>query len=104
VLVASIRLHRVDVTLDRRYRGARRIAWNAAFERGEEMGYFQHGSTIIVLAGEGMALHESLRAGRIIRMGEPLLRKAARDAAPWGGQARQAVDDGALERSCMRGG
>lgn len=73
VLVASVRLHGVETTLDRRYRGPRRLGWNRSFQRGEEMGYFEHGSTIIVLTGERLGLHGSLRSGNVIRMGQPLL-------------------------------
>lgn len=73
VLVASIRLHGIDTSLDRRYRGPRRFDWSRAFQRGEEMGYFEHGSTIVVLTDGRLAPHRSLQQGRIIRMGEPLL-------------------------------
>jgi phosphatidylserine decarboxylase len=38
------------------------------------MGWFQHGSTMIVFAPEGVTLCERLRHGSIIRMGEPLFR------------------------------
>ena len=40
------------------------------------MGWFEHGSTIIVLAPRGLALCESVQAGATIRMGEPLMRLA----------------------------
>lgn len=40
------------------------------------MGYFQHGSTIIVCASRVHRIHESLAEGSIVRMGEPLLRVA----------------------------
>lgn len=73
VLVASIRLHGIDTPLDRHYRGTRRLDWNRHFQRGEEMGYFEHGSTIIVLSDSRLELHRSLQSGRIIRMGQPLL-------------------------------
>jgi phosphatidylserine decarboxylase len=36
------------------------------------MGWFQHGSTIIVFAPEGVALSPDIQEGRRIRMGEPL--------------------------------
>ena len=45
-----------------------------AVRKGQEMGWFQHGSTIIVLVPKGLSLHESVREGQRIRMGEPLLR------------------------------
>ena len=38
------------------------------------MGWFQHGSTIIVFAPAGVALAAGLHEGKVMRMGEPLLR------------------------------
>lgn len=73
VLVASIRLHCADVLLHLRYRGANEIPCHARYAKGQEMGWFQHGSTIIVLAPRGVSPCE-LREGQRIRMGEPLLR------------------------------
>lgn len=72
ILVASIRLHFLDVLLHLRYRGPNVIPCDAPFTKGEEMGWFQHGSTIIVFAPEGVALRPEIREGRRIRMGEPL--------------------------------
>lgn len=75
VLVASIRLHFLNVLLHLKYRGPNRIACAAAFERGEEMGWFQHGSTIIVFAPQRFQLLEHYREGSPIKMGEALLRR-----------------------------
>jgi phosphatidylserine decarboxylase len=74
VLVASIRLHCVDVLLHLRHRGANVIPCNASLRKGEEMGWFQHGSTIIVFAPDGFSLCDNVREGAVIRMGQPLLR------------------------------
>jgi len=74
VLVASIRLHFLDELLHLRYRGPNVIACDARFAKGEEMGWFQHGSTILVFAPRGFALHEAVREGATIRAGEPLMR------------------------------
>jgi phosphatidylserine decarboxylase len=38
------------------------------------MGWFQHGSTIIVFAPKGVALCESVQERAVIRMGKPLMR------------------------------
>ena len=46
------------------------------FEKGQEMGWFEHGSTIIVLAPNGFSLCDNAREGSIIRMGQPLMRLA----------------------------
>ena len=74
ILVASIRLHFVDDLLDTRYRGKAEIPCRAPFGKGQEMGWFQHGSTIIVFAPKGFALCESVQQGAVIRMGSRLMR------------------------------
>ncbi|HUB96896.1 MAG TPA: archaetidylserine decarboxylase [Stellaceae bacterium] len=74
ILVASIRLRFLDTTLCAQYRGASDIPCHVAFAKGEEMGWFQHGSTIILFAPKGFALCEDIKEGGIIRMGRPLMR------------------------------
>src|SRR5262245_45897856 len=74
ILVASIQLNFLDEPLNLQYRGPRHIACRATFSKGQEMGYFRHGSTILVLTTRGLRLVEHLREGRLIRMGSPLLR------------------------------
>jgi phosphatidylserine decarboxylase len=41
------------------------------------MGWFEHGSTIIVLAPRGFIVSPNVQAGVVIRMGEKLMRLAA---------------------------
>ena len=77
VLVASIRLHFLNELLHLRYSGPNVMHCDARFAKGEEMGWFQHGSTIIVFAPPGFALHEHAREGALIRAGEPLMRLPA---------------------------
>ena len=72
--MASVRLHFLDVLLNLRYRGTNVISCNTALVKGQEMGWFEHGSTIIVLAPDGISLCDHVREGRTIHMGEPLLR------------------------------
>jgi phosphatidylserine decarboxylase len=72
VLVASIRLHFVDVRLHLRYRGPNVILCDAPLGKGDEMGWFEHGSTILVFAPAGFRLLVS--EGTRIRAGEPLMR------------------------------
>jgi phosphatidylserine decarboxylase len=76
ILVASIRLHFLDVVLNRGYRGAMDLHCSAEFRKGQEMGWFEHGSTIIVFAPKGVALCDSVRQGVVIRMGSALMRLA----------------------------
>jgi phosphatidylserine decarboxylase len=74
VLVASIRLHFLNVLLHLKYRGPNLIQCHANLVKGEEMGWFQHGSTIIIFAPTGFELCENIKTGASIRMGEPLLK------------------------------
>ncbi len=74
ILVASMRLRFLDVLLHLRYRGPNVIPCDAALKRGEEMGWFEHGSTIIVFAPRGASLMEGLQEGGRVRMGQALMR------------------------------
>jgi phosphatidylserine decarboxylase len=76
ILVASVRLHFLDVLLHLKYGGPTTITCDAPLHKGDEMGWFQHGSTIIAFAPEGITLCDGLRQGAVIRMGEPLLELA----------------------------
>ena len=72
ILVASLKLHCLDDDLDMHYRGPNDIACQAAYKKGEEMGYFQHGSTIIAFASANYRLCEGIEEGRRIAMGRAL--------------------------------
>jgi len=76
ILVASIRLRFLDVQLHLRYRGPNVIPCHAPLSKGEEMGWFEHGSTIIVFAPHGLILSDLVREGERINMGRPLLTAA----------------------------
>jgi phosphatidylserine decarboxylase len=73
ILVASIRLHGLPEPLTLRYRGPNRIPCDRSFAKGEEMGWFEHGSTIIVFGTKGFEIDSRLAEGATIRMGEPLM-------------------------------
>lgn len=74
ILVAGIRLHAVDVRPHLRSHGVHRIACNAPYSKGQEMGWFEHGSTILVFAPQGFALAPGIAPGQAIRMGQALMR------------------------------
>jgi phosphatidylserine decarboxylase len=83
VLVASIRLHFIDVRLHLRYRGPNVIACDARLRKGEEMGWFEHGSTILVFAPPGFSL--LVEEGQRVQAGQALMRlpkEATHAAAP----------------------
>ena len=73
ILVASIRLHGLDVTMNMNYRGATEIYCDMPVGKGEELGWFEHGSTIIVFAPRGFTLCRDIQEGAVIRMGRALL-------------------------------
>lgn len=73
ILVAGIRLHFLDVLLNLDHRGPNVIRCNVPLEKGEEMGWFEHGSTIIVFAHPDFLLCDSIKYGATVRMGEPLM-------------------------------
>jgi phosphatidylserine decarboxylase len=74
ILVASIRLHFLDVVMNMNYRGAAAIDCGATMRKGDELGWFEHGSTIIVFAPPGFQLSGDVREGTPIRMGRALMR------------------------------
>jgi len=74
VLVASIRLHFLDVLLHLRHRGPNTMPCDVNLKKGEEMGWFEHGSTIILFAPDGFSLCAGVTEGTTIRMGQPLMR------------------------------
>lgn len=73
VLVASIRLHALDVLLHLKWPGPSEMPCETRVQKGEELGWFEHGSTIIVFAPSGFELAPGIEPGLRIRMGEPLM-------------------------------
>lgn len=72
ILVASIRLHFIDVLLHLRYRGPNVMPCNAQASKGQELGWFEHGSTIIMLVPDGFDLAPGLGTGSGVRAGQAL--------------------------------
>ena len=76
--VASLRLHCLGATLDLRYAGPTRIPCDAQYAKGQELGWFEQGSTIIVLSSSDFALADGVGEGGTLRVGQPLLTSNAR--------------------------
>jgi phosphatidylserine decarboxylase len=76
VLVASIRLSFLHTAKSLRIGGPRTIPVEAHVRKGEEMGYFEHGSTIVMLLPRGFRFADGVETGTRIRAGEALLRGA----------------------------
>lgn len=74
ILVAGIRLRFLDLLINSSYRGATELPCHASLSKGDEMGWFEHGSTIIVLAPPGMILAEGVSEGAKLRLGRAIMR------------------------------
>jgi phosphatidylserine decarboxylase len=74
ILVASIRLHVLDRTLNAQTTGPLVFQCDATLRKGEELGWFEHGSTIILLAPAHYEFCDEIAEGARIRAGERLLR------------------------------
>ncbi len=66
----------LDAILNLQHRGSNVIACDARYRKGDELGRFEHGSTIIVFAPDGFSLCDNVGDGATIRVGEPLMRLA----------------------------
>ena len=75
ILVASIRLHFLDIVLNAQTRGPTVFPCDVTLRKGDELGYFEHGSTIIVLAPDHFEFCDNVREGARILAGQALLRK-----------------------------
>jgi phosphatidylserine decarboxylase len=75
ILVASIRLHFLDVLLNAQTKGPTVFACDANVRKGDELGWFEHGSTIIVLAPDHFEFCDNVSESARIRAGQPLMRK-----------------------------
>lgn len=76
ILVAGIRVNFLDLVPHLERRGGTHVFdCNAKLTKGDEIGWFEHGSTIIVLAPAGFRLSDGVRTNDIARMGMPLMRR-----------------------------
>lgn len=72
VLVASMRFHFANAHLHLDYAGPHRLACHHTAAKGEELGWFEHGSTIIVLVHPRYQLHSKWQLGSVLRAGQAL--------------------------------
>jgi phosphatidylserine decarboxylase len=76
ILVASIRLHFLDIMLNAQSRGPTVFPCDISVGKGDELGWFEHGSTIIVLTPDHFEFCDTVRESATIRAGQPLLRRS----------------------------
>ncbi len=74
ILVASLRLHALDLLLHTGWPGPHELPCDAPARKGDELGWFQHGSTILVFVPRGFTLAPGIATGSRIRMGQALMR------------------------------
>ena len=74
ILVASIRLHFLDIVLNAGTRGQLVFPCDVNVKKGDELGWFEHGSTIIVLAPAHFSFGDHVAEGVHVRAGQALLR------------------------------
>jgi phosphatidylserine decarboxylase len=74
ILVASIRLHFLDMVLSAGTRGPFVFPCDVNVHKGDELGWFEHGSTIIILAPGDFEFCDNVSEWARIRAGQPLLR------------------------------
>jgi phosphatidylserine decarboxylase len=75
ILVAGIRIHALHGS---DWMGAQQpvcLGTPAHFDKGQEMGWFEHGSTIVLIVPAGFSLVGSLQTGDRLYMGQALLRR-----------------------------
>lgn len=79
VLVGSIHVHAVGTPLNQEYGGPYHLPCAAPAVKGDELGFFHHGSTIIVIADRRARLADGISTGVTVRMGQALLREDRRE-------------------------
>ena len=77
ILVASVRLHFLDLTLNAQTMGPTVFPCDVDVRKGEELGWFEHGSTIIILAPGDFEFGPNVTEGTRVRAGEALMRNTA---------------------------
>lgn len=73
ILVSSVRLHFLDLLLHNGLAGIQQWMCAEPLARGQEMGWFEHGSTIILLTRSGLHIHPRIQTGLEVKAGEPLM-------------------------------
>jgi phosphatidylserine decarboxylase len=79
ILVACIRFHFCDTVRSLKAQAGKpgvmhHITCSAKFTKGQEMGWFEHGSTIILFTPDGFELVDGVQEGMRIKAGEALMR------------------------------
>jgi len=74
ILVASIRIHGIDMVFHSRYTGAETITCDLNFEKGQELGWFEHGSTILIFVPKEFKFADDIHEGMPLQMGKTIFK------------------------------
>jgi phosphatidylserine decarboxylase len=77
ILVGGIRFAFMPGPLNLQHRGRQTFACNTRLIKGDEMGHFEAGSTIVLVASGSFHFANGLAEGQTILVGHPLLRHAS---------------------------
>ncbi|MDZ4730034.1 MAG: archaetidylserine decarboxylase [Xanthomonadales bacterium] len=77
ILVACIRIHGIPQPLHLRYQGPNLFDCSTQHQKGDEMGWFEHGSTLLLFAPPGYRFCAGVHRGAIIRMGQAIMQRSA---------------------------
>jgi phosphatidylserine decarboxylase len=72
VLVGSIQINCIDQTLDSDVKEKEIFPTNKHYQKGDELGFFSYGSTVLVLLDNNATLNESLMTQDFIKMGQDI--------------------------------
>jgi phosphatidylserine decarboxylase len=76
ILVACIRIHGMPQPLHLRYQGPNLFNCSMNYQKGDEMGWFEHGSTLLLFTPSGYDFVGDICQGQIIRMGQALMQRS----------------------------
>jgi phosphatidylserine decarboxylase len=68
-----MRIHALDRTFTSRLPGRFSVPVDYRFAKGQELGWFEHGSTIILMLPAGLTLAEDIHTGSVLKMGQRLI-------------------------------
>jgi phosphatidylserine decarboxylase len=74
ILVGSIKLSCLERPLDLKYAGPRELPCDMGYAKGQELGYFAAGSTIVAFAAGPVRFASGVVEGATLRVGEPLFK------------------------------
>lgn len=79
--VASLKIHGLTEPLGSERTGNGPVACDRQLARGDELGYFLQGSTVVVIAPAGVSLAWGAASGQTLRVGRPLMRRRSKSPA-----------------------